>query len=471
MSKPATTTTMGELRRRQQIALVGLAGYTAVQFGVLFWMLAWVAGGVAPSPSTVTQSARPPLVVQPGPDELEALLTDRRREVARRQHWAWVGVALLLLVKMVALWGLWAFVFRPGLALLHRDHHRMQQTAREREADMSRQRFQRRVTGALEMVEREGDLMRLFSRASMELGPPAPLEVLLADSSEAHMRVGAEHPTAGSPGCGVENPWQCPALRRGRTSLFPDSTALDACPHLVDREQTCAAACVPLTFMGDSLGVAHVTFDREEGIDKVAIERLEFLASATAARLSTIRSFEQVQLQATTDPLTGLLNRRALEVQVRKLVEQGSRFAVAIADLDHFKRLNDTHGHDAGDRALVTFAKAMQDAVRPHDLLARFGGEEFILVFHDAGAEQAAQALERVRAHLAKVVSGADTPTFTASFGVSDTRVGTDLAMLIQVADAALLRAKDTGRDRVVIADMGEADARIEPLGDELRVA
>jgi len=216
---------------------------------------------------------------------------------------------------------------------------------------------------------------------------------------------------------------------------------------------------MPLTFMGETMGVIHTT--REEGNlpNPDVLKRMERLAAVSAARLSAIRSFDQVQLQAATDPLTGLLNRRALEEKVRQIQAQGHKMAVAIADLDHFKRLNDTYGHDAGDRALVTFAKSVQDAVRPADIVARFGGEEFIVVFQGADASQAAKVLDRVRVHLAKVVAGADTPTFTASYGVSDDRLGPDLGLLIQVADTALLRAKELGRDCAVVADMGQPDA------------
>ena len=89
--------------------------------------------------------------------------------------------------------------------------------------------------------------------------------------------------------------------------------------------------------------------------------------------------------------------------------------------------------------------------------------EEFVIVFADADAETAVRVIDRVRIHLANVVSGTDTPTFTASYGISDTRIGRDLTMLIQVADAALLRAKDRGRDRALVADMGKSSARLEP--------
>ena len=248
-----------------------------------------------------------------------------------------------------------------------------------------------------------------------------------------------------------------PRCAGGRTSHFGSSGDLDACPHLVaDAGQaTDGALCVPVSFMGHAIGVVHATLNPDNPPSDDAVAGLEQVASAIATRISTIRTLHKVQLQATTDPLTGLLNRRALEEGVRRLVDAEREYAVGIADLDHFKRLNDTFGHEAGDRALVTFAKTCQDTIRATDLISRFGGEEFVFVFADATAEIAARRLEELRTKLAQVVAGSDTPTFTASFGVSDSRLGSGLELLIQVADAALLRAKDAGRDRVIVADMG----------------
>ncbi|MFK7928669.1 MAG: diguanylate cyclase [Myxococcota bacterium] len=374
---------------------------------------------------------------------------------------AWVQwvIAALFLLTVGTLGLVWFAVLRPAVSFMRKEHYRMTKAEGHQREEASLQAFGRELSSALEMVDDEADLLKVVALASTHLGEDAPTEVLLADSSQSHVRQGMVHPTAGAPGCGVETPWQCVAIRRGRTATFESNAALDACPRLRERGERCSAVCMPLTFMGETMGVVHTT--RPEGQLPTAdvLNRMERLAAVSAARLSAIRSFDQVQQQAATDPLTGLLNRRALEEQVRQLQGQGHSMAVAIADLDHFKRLNDTYGHDAGDRALVTFAKSVQDAVRPADVVARFGGEEFIIVFRNANAAQAAKVLDRVRGHLAKVVAGADTPTFTASYGVSDDRLGPDLGLLIQVADTALLRAKELGRDCVVVADMGEPDA------------
>ncbi len=376
------------------------------------------------------------------------------------------GLVALFVLSALAISLLWRMVFRPVTRQLRKEHSLMVQAEAERLGEQDAHAFNRRLNAAFEMVTNEDELLGVVNRAMDELGPPLPLEMLLTDKSHANFNRRAVHPTAPLMPCAVEQPWQCIALRRGRTSHFPSGAALDACPRL--EGSACGALCVPITFMGETLGVMHTSLPENGAVNSAYQRRVEELAAAGAARMSAIRSFEQVQLQATTDPLTGLLNRRSLEQEVRKLVLQGAPFAVAIADLDHFKHLNDAHGHEAGDRALQTFSKACRDVLRERDLVSRFGGEEFVMVFAELDAAGAGRVLERLRIHLAKVVAGNDTPTFTASFGVSDTRVGLDLSMLIQVADAALLRAKDQGRDRILVADMGNPDACAEPDEDDL---
>jgi len=123
-----------------------------------------------------------------------------------------------------------------------------------------------------------------------------------------------------------------------------------------------------------------------------------------------------------------------------------------MGDLDTFKSLNDTHGHDAGDRALRLFAQTLRACLRPEDLACRYGGEEFVVVLPRCSLEDATAALERVQEQLVLNLSQGEVPPFTVSFGVAESGADDSLEGLIRAADAALLRAKATGRNRVVIA-------------------
>ena len=115
--------------------------------------------------------------------------------------------------------------------------------------------------------------------------------------------------------------------------------------------------------------------------DKIATQQL--IARRLGDRLSILRAFARSERQATTDPLTGLLNRRSLEDRMPATAADPAGYAVAYLDLDRFKQLNDTHGHAAGDRALRAFATTLRRRLRPRDLIGRWGGEEFLAVLPD----------------------------------------------------------------------------------------
>ena len=170
-------------------------------------------------------------------------------------------------------------------------------------------------------------------------------------------------------------------------------------------------------------------------------------------RIGTLRAFERSQLQASTDSLTGLANRRAAEEVLSNLLAIDSTFAVVMSDLDFFKRLNDTQGHEAGDRALKLFADTARGVVRDRDHVVRWGGEEFALLLPGINAERATEVIGRLRAALAQSHLVAGTPIFTASFGISDSTMSRDRETLVRLADEALYKSKQAGRDTCTIAD------------------
>jgi diguanylate cyclase (GGDEF)-like protein len=159
----------------------------------------------------------------------------------------------------------------------------------------------------------------------------------------------------------------------------------------------------------------------------------------------------ETQLQASTDGLTGLVNRRSLENRMRQLRAEGTDFALVMADLDHFKVLNDTFGHEAGDRALRIFSETLRHELRADDMACRYGGEEFALVLPSADLYEAVEAVERIREALAGVTGRGDAPIFTASFGIAQASNAENADDLVQRADRALFDAKDAGRDRICL--------------------
>lgn len=160
---------------------------------------------------------------------------------------------------------------------------------------------------------------------------------------------------------------------------------------------------------------------------------------------------------ARTDPLTGLNNRRAFQEQVKRLWQQCNKtkrpMAVVIVDLDNFKKINDTHGHQVGDQVLEATARQLQDSLRNGDVLARWGGEEFILFMPDTTVEAAVHVAERIRQRIESICQEfADNPpmVLSASLGVADSRSGShSIEALINEADKCLYNAKKMGRNRV----------------------
>jgi len=195
------------------------------------------------------------------------------------------------------------------------------------------------------------------------------------------------------------------------------------------------------------------------------IDQNELLARARSQvrkRRYTERLRDNVQMSiemAITDPLTGLFNRRYMESHVATLVEQAAArskpLTVMVLDIDYFKSINDTHGHDAGDDVLRDFALRIKRSIRGIDLACRYGGEEFVLVMPETDMAVAAMVAERLRRRIAaepfSIQKGAKSVPVTISIGIAGLRDKDDTAAsVLKRADQALYRAKRDGRNRVV---------------------
>ena len=167
---------------------------------------------------------------------------------------------------------------------------------------------------------------------------------------------------------------------------------------------------------------------------------------------------------ALTDSLTGLYNRRYLEVHLGKLIENNNQskkaLAVLIMDIDHFKNVNDTYGHNVGDEVLKVFAERLKNSVRSFDLIARYGGEEFVVILPDVSSERAYMVAERLRRSIG------DTPincsveegsiSITTSIGGMIVESGIhNMEQVLERADKCLYEAKNTGRNRTIFENKG----------------
>ncbi|MFP5226176.1 MAG: GGDEF domain-containing protein, partial [Acidobacteriota bacterium] len=192
---------------------------------------------------------------------------------------------------------------------------------------------------------------------------------------------------------------------------------------------------------------------REEQRHKEALER---------EKIELTRTREQLRHFAENDDLTGVSNHRIITERLTEEVERSRRqhspLSVILADIDHFKGVNDTFGHVVGDRVLKEVASIFRHSVRPYDSVGRYGGEEFLIVLPDSDFESARSRAEELRraVQAAQILDGETPVRVTSSFGVASGFPGKDEAeAVIRIADAALYEAKRNGRNRVVAAGIG----------------
>ena len=208
---------------------------------------------------------------------------------------------------------------------------------------------------------------------------------------------------------------------------------------------------VPLAGGDLELAVLRDTTREREGEDQLTQALAEM--SSTYVELDIAR--DEIDRASRTDALTGAANRRHAAEALATELAAGRPLGVLLLDVDHFKRVNDTYGHAAGDDVLVEVVRRASEAVRHSDLVGRWGGEEFIVLTDAADADVLARLGERVRAAVAAgpVAAGDERIRVTVSIGAAIAGVPAPSAdALVAAADAALYAAKDAGRDRVVLA-------------------
>ena len=207
-----------------------------------------------------------------------------------------------------------------------------------------------------------------------------------------------------------------------------------------------------------------------EGVHLFLLATMLPLVSLLAGRISRLRererrqrlevtgALERIRTLAGRDELTGLPNRRRMnqlmEQELRRSGRAGSTFCLVLVDIDHFKNVNDTHGHAVGDEVLRAFSRIAAGAIRQSDVLARWGGEEFALMLPDTGRHAAVEAAERLRAGVEAAVLdvGGRRIVLTVSAGVAEHVPAEPTAATLDRADRALYRAKAAGRNRVIVA-------------------
>lgn len=252
-------------------------------------------------------------------------------------------------------------------------------------------------------------------------------------------------------------PEDCWALRRGRPHLVRSAATDVACAHATGNH---ACLCHPLLAQNETGGMLFLS-GPSNAIDDAGRRLAQAVGEQISLALANLRLHEWLRIQSIRDPLTGLYNRRYMEASLERELARARRHGhgvgVLMCDIDHFKRFNDTYGHEAGDALLVEFARLLRSRVREDDIVCRYGGEEFVLILPDTDQDAAARRADALReaVHELRVQHrGQLLGEVTLSLGVSAYPMhGTSPESLCRSADAALYQAKRSGRDRVCIAE------------------
>src|ERR1039458_9668661 len=265
-------------------------------------------------------------------------------------------------------------------------------------------------------------------------------------------------------------PTACWALRTGHPHLVVAGDSTAPCAHAAGVKNT--YLCIPILAQGETLGIVHLQAT-DEALQLNASE-LSFkttFAAQVGLSIANIRLRDALRTQSVRDALTGLYNRRYLEEVLDREVRRAARAAQSLGllmiDLDHFKRFNDTYGHEAGDAVLRETGLSLTKGIRAEDFVCRFGGEEFVVILPTADLEASCARAERLRLKMKELTilhQGRSMGMLTISVGVA---VFPEHAMspkeLMAAADAAMYEAKRGGRDQVVVASSKGAEEVVMP--------
>jgi diguanylate cyclase (GGDEF)-like protein/PAS domain S-box-containing protein len=256
---------------------------------------------------------------------------------------------------------------------------------------------------------------------------------------------------------------QCWAIRLKKPHIANSKDGM-VCQH-AERLSSETFFCIPLLAQGELAALLFVSMAATAAMENSDLGRMrQRLATTfcerTSLSLSNLKLREQLRLQSIRDPLTGLFNRsyleETLEREISRAIRNQSTVGIIMMDLDHFKDVNDTFGHDAGDFLLREVGQFLSTHVRKHDIVCRYGGEEFTLILPDASLEDTAQRAEQLRRRAREIdanYEGCDLGSVRFSLGVASfPKDGSSAAAVLKEADRSLYRAKAEGRDRVVIS-------------------
>jgi diguanylate cyclase (GGDEF)-like protein len=330
----------------------------------------------------------------------------------------------------------------------------------------ARQRAQEELRELLHASESESESRLLLIRHVERLVPRAGAVVLNRNASDDQLEVtrdpDADHSRVPIDNVEILRPRSCMAVRFSRSydRRHPGDDGLSRCE--ICGELPVASACEPLLVSGQVIGSVLVACAKPISAER-RLRLTESVAQA-APIIANHRNLALAEMHALSDPLTGLPNRRLADETLKRMSSFAGRSKASLAavmiDIDHFKQLNDRHGHESGDNALALVAHIIRSTIRDSDFAARFGGEEFLVLLPDTGRADALVVAEKLRSEIGHAeLTGI--AAISASLGVAVMPTDATTADgLLRNSDRALYAAKESGRNRV-------RSFSSEPSGDE----
>ncbi|MDP3269766.1 MAG: diguanylate cyclase [Legionella sp.] len=250
----------------------------------------------------------------------------------------------------------------------------------------------------------------------------------------------------------------CFALLRNQFHIKPTSPESTTCKHVEESiEKPSSYGCFPLVVQKDLLGLMYLEAEEAYFNDKMKLTLIQMVAEKISLNIHNIQLKESLKAQSIQDSLTGLYNRRFFEAYLDKEMIKAKRyptiFGILLLDIDHFKAINDTYGHMIGDKVLIQLAQILKHEIRESDVVARWGGEEFILYIRELTLEKVQIKAEKIRDSVEKnsIMVNGEKVGCTVSIGIALFDYELDKDLLIKKADDALYQAKNSGRNKVVV--------------------
>jgi diguanylate cyclase (GGDEF)-like protein len=332
-----------------------------------------------------------------------------------------------------------------------------QRLERERDADRTMRDLLSRMTQRMQGCDTVADLKGVIGRFVPEVAPHLAGRLYLLDAERNVMGEACSwlDPQHSRP---EFSPLSCWALRRGAPHRATGECIDVPCEHITGGSaEVLDTLCLPLMGQAGVLGLLYLErrdIAREGELSNMYVT---LLAENVGLALDNLRLRDALRAMAMVDPLTKLANRRELDRELERQLGEAERagtvMSCAMIDIDHFKRFNDDHGHDAGDAVLREVGAALRQSVRADSSVYRYGGEEFLVLFPGLNAEDALARAEEIRETIASLslrFDGHEIGPINASIGVATAPLHCEWRKLAQTADAALLGAKRAGRNRVL---------------------